>query len=123
MCDIIFLEKRWSSFLNIFMKITLEYDIRKDINLIIESEKIDTSELSSLCNISRTTLIEIKNSNKTTKSVYEKFYSYVYRKKYRLNAVKEELLKEQHQIVLFHGSKNGLSDIYYNGSRKNCDFG
>lgn len=109
--------------MNIFMKITLEYDIRKDINLIIESEKIDTSELSSLCNISRTTLIEIKNSNKTTKSVYEKFYSYVYRKKYRLNSVKEELLKEQHQIVLFHGSKNGLSDIYYNGSRKNCDFG
>ena len=106
-----------------FMKINLEYNIKNDINLIIESEKIDTSELSSLCNISRTTLIEINNTNKTTKSVYEKFYSYVYNKKYRLNAVKEELLKEQNEIVLFHGSKYGLNEILSNGSRSSCDFG
>ena len=62
--------------------------------------------------------------NETIESVYEKFYSYVYDCKYRLNSVKEELLKEStKKTVLFHGSKFGLSYINIDGSRKNCDFG
>ena len=49
--------------------------------------------------------------------------SFIYKNKYRLNSVKEEILKEQNKIILFHGSKNGLTEIKTNGSRNNCDFG
>jgi len=38
-------------------------------------------------------------------------------------SIKEELLKEKYQNVLFHGSKKGLSEITISGSRENCDFG
>ncbi len=49
--------------------------------------------------------------------VYEKIYSYAYERRYRINSVKEELIKEKYQTVLFHGSKNGLSAITETGSR------
>ena len=48
-----------------------------------------------------------------------KFYSYVYNLKYRLNSVKEDLLKETNkQIVLFHGSKFGLKEVCVNGVKE-----
>lgn len=105
------------------MRINLDYRIKDDIEFIKEAEKINEDELSSLTNVSRTTLNEIKNTNKCNLTVCEKIYSYIYKKKYRLNSVKEELLKEQYKKVLFHGSKKGLDEILATGSRNNCDFG
>ncbi len=105
------------------MNIDLDYSIRKDIGFIKEAEKINDDELSKLTGISRTTLNEIEKTNKCSLSVCEKLYSYIYKNKYRLNSVKEEILKEQHKKVLFHGSKKGLSSINPDGSRNNCDFG
>ena len=66
---------------------------------------------------------EIFKKNKTTDGVCEKFYSYAYEHKYRINSVKEELMKEKYKDVLFHGSKEGLSKVTVTGSRENCDFG
>lgn len=105
------------------MRINLDYRIKDDIEFIKEAEKINEDELSSLTNVSRTTLNEIKNTNKCNITVCEKIYSYIYKKKYRLNSVKEELLKEQYKKVLFHGSKRGIDEILATGSRNNCDFG
>ena len=105
------------------MRINLDYRIKDDIEFIKEAEKINEDELSSLTNVSRTTLNEIKNTNKCNLAVCEKIYSYIYKKKYRLNSVKEELLKEQYKKVLFHGSKRGIDEILATGSRNNCDFG
>ena len=105
------------------LKINCNYKISEDIGFILESEKINTVELSDKTKISRTTLDEITKKNKTTDGVYEKFYSYVYENKYRINSVKEELIKEKYKDVLFHGSKNGLSEVTATGSRDNCDFG
>lgn len=105
------------------LKVNLDYNICSDINFILESEKITVLELSQLTNISRSTLLEISKSGKTIKNVYEKLYSYLYNSKYRINTVKEELLKEKFPNVLFHGSKYGLESISIDGSRKNCDFG
>ncbi|MBR4162116.1 MAG: DUF3990 domain-containing protein [Solobacterium sp.] len=100
-----------------------EYKIKEDIGFILESEKMNALELSNITGISRTTLNEIRENGKTTSTVYEKFYSYIYNNNYRINAVKEELIREKYKNVLFHGSKNGLSSITINGSRNNCDFG
>lgn len=105
------------------LKIDCNYRIKEDIEFILESEKINTAELSEKTGISRTTLEEISKSGKTTSSVYEKFYAYAYGNKYRINSVKEELCKEKYGLVLFHGSKNGLTEITISGSRSSCDFG
>lgn len=105
------------------IRVDCGYRIREDIEFILETERMNQSELAGKTKISRTTLEEIIKKGKTTDGVCEKFYSYVYENRYRINSVKEELLKEQHKDVLFHGSKNGLSEITVSGSRENCDFG
>lgn len=105
------------------LKVDLDYRIKDDIELILESERMNNKELSEKTKISRTTLDEIMKKGKTTAAVYEKFYSYAFENKYRINSVKEEILKEKHKTVLFHGSKYGLSEVSTDGSRANCDFG
>lgn len=105
------------------MKIDCEYRIREDIEFIIEAERINKLELSESTGISRTTLDSIEKKGFTTNEVCEKLYSYIYKQNYRLNSVKEELIKEKYGNVLFHGSKYGLSEVTVSGSRNNCDFG
>ena len=105
------------------INIDCEYRIKEDIEFIIETEKINKLELSKKTGISRVTLDGIAKNGTTIDSVYEKFYSYVYDSNYRINAVKEEIIKEKYGEILFHGSKNGLSQVTVTGSRNNCDFG
>ena len=85
------------------INVDCEYKIKEDIEFIIESEKTTKLELSKKTGISRVTLDEISKNGMTTDNVYEKFYSYVYNSNYRINSVKEELIKEKYQDVLFHG--------------------
>ena len=80
-------------------------------------------EFSEKTKVSRTTLDSISKNTKPRDDVYEKIYSYAYENKYRINSVKEDLIKEKYQNVLFHGSKKGLSEITIIGARENCDFG
>lgn len=105
------------------IKVDCEYIIREDIQFISEAERINKSELSSRTGISRTTLEEIAKGGRASGSVCEKFYSFAYENRYRINSVKEELLREKNAGVLFHGSKSGLKEISVAGSRQNCDFG
>lgn len=105
------------------MIINCEYKIREDIGFIMEAEGINKLELSESTGISRSTLDSIEKKGAAANEVCEKLYSYIYEKKYRLNSVKEELIKEKYGNVLFHGSKYGLSDVTVFGSRDNCDFG
>jgi hypothetical protein len=105
------------------MIINYEYNIREDIGFILEAERINKLELSEATGISRSTLDSIEKKGIAGNEVCEKLYSYVYERNYRLNSVKEELLKEKYENVLFHGSKNGLSEVTVSGSRNNCDFG
>lgn len=103
--------------------IDCEYRIREDIGFILETEKLNAAELAKKTKISRTTLEEIAKKGTTTDSVYEKFYSYAYESRYRINTVKEEIAKEKYGNVIFHGSKNGLQTITVTGSKDKCDFG
>lgn len=105
------------------VKVNCEYRIKEDIGFIIEAERINLLELSEATNISRSTLNAIEKRGNASDEVCEKLYSYIYRHNYRINSVKEELIKEKYGNVLFHGSKRGLSDITVSGARKNCDFG
>lgn len=105
------------------IKVNCDYNIKEDIGFILESEKMNCSELSERTKVSRTTLDGIAKQGKTREDVCEKIYSYAYENKYRINSVKEELIKEKYHDVLFHGSKCGLSEVTVSGSRDNCDFG
>lgn len=105
------------------IKVDCEYPIHEDIGFLLEAEKMNMLEFSEKTKISRTTLDGIMKTGKARSDVCEKVYAYAYRNKYRLNAVKEELRKERFQDVLFHGSRNGLTEITTTGSRENCDFG
>lgn len=100
------------------------YNIKTDIEFIMEAEKKNFDEISKESGISRTTLMEIFKSNHTVKKVHEKIYSYIYNLGYRLNSVKEDFLKESNQNkILFHGAKHEINEITSDGSRINCDFG
>lgn len=103
--------------------IDCHYNLKEDIHFILETEKINMLELSERTGISRTTLNEIEKRNSAREDVCEKIYSYIYKNKYRINSVKEELIKEKYGTVLFHGSRDGLSTVTTTGSRNNCDFG
>lgn len=105
------------------LKIDCEYQFRDDLEFILEAEMINLLELAKQTKISRTTLNEIKKGKIPGDKVCEKFYSFVYENKYRINSIKEELLKEKYDDVLFHGSKMGLEGVSVDGSRSNCDFG
>ena len=105
------------------IKVDCDYNIKEDIGFILESEKINSTELSERTKVSRVTLDSIDKQGRAREDVCEKIYAYAYENKYRINAVKEELIKEKYRDVLFHGSKYGLSEITISGSRDNCDFG
>ena len=105
------------------IKVDCDYNIKEDIGFILESEKINNIELSERTKVSRTTLDVIEKQGKARDDVCEKIYAYAYESKYRINSVKEELIKEKYRDVLFHGSKNGLSEVAISGSRDNCNFG
>ncbi len=105
------------------LKVETKIKIKEDIDFILNAENLTILDLSNYIEVSRTTMAKILNGEVTDDSVYEKFYSYVYFKNYRLNKVREEILKEKYSLVLFHGSKNGLEEISTTGSRSFCDFG
>lgn len=105
------------------VEVNCDYNIKDDIEFILEAEKINSLELSERAKVSRTTLVDIQKNGTARHDVCEKIYSYIYERGYRINVVKEELIKERYQDVLFHGSKHGLSEITVMGSRDNCDFG
>ena len=105
------------------IKIDCDYKVKNDLGFILEAERINKSDLSERTKISRTTIDSMAKTDSTTNEVLEKLYSYIYESNYRINSVKEEILKEKYGKILFHGSKQGLSNITVTGSRNNCDFG
>ncbi len=105
------------------IKVDCDYNIKDDVGFILESEKINSTELSERTKVSRTTLDAIEKQGQARDDVCEKIYAYAYENKYRINSVKEELIKEKYRDVLFHGSKYGLSEVTISGSRDSCDFG
>lgn len=102
----------------------LNYKIKDDIEFFLEAEQIDIERLSILTSISRQTLSDILKGKDTNSDTLEKFYSFIYSYGYRLNKIKGEIEKERSkEIILFHGSKNGIKELSIENGRNNCDFG
>ena len=92
------------------IKVACDYNIKEDIGFILESEKINNIEFAERAKVSRTTLEGIVKKGIARDDVCEKIYAYAYNNKYRINSVKEELIKEKYRDVLFHGSKMCIRD-------------
>lgn len=101
----------------------LNFNLLNDISFVSETEDIDLEDFVKITGISKNTVYEIRKNNNISREVHEKFYSFAYKRGYRFNLVKEQILKEINKIVLFHGSKDGMNEIKCDGSRLNCDFG
>ena len=77
------------------IKVACDYNIKGDIGFILESEKINNIEFAERAKVSRTTLEGIVKKGIARDDVCEKIYAYAYNNKYRINSVKEELIKEK----------------------------
>ena len=72
------------------IKVDCDYNIKEDIGFILESEKINSTELSERTKVSRVTLDSIGKQGRARDDVCEKIYAYAYENKYRIKAVQEE---------------------------------
>lgn len=98
----------------------LDYTLRSDMEFLVEAESIQIDKLSDSLGISKSGIYQ----NRASRGALERFYAYAYRRGFRLNSVKEDLLKESSgEKILFHGSKAGLKVVSCEGSRSNRDFG
>ena len=93
--------------------------------MLLLDHKRSLDDLAFESAISRITLEGIlKGKVEAGNDVLEKFYSYLYRNKYRVNLGIEQIVKESSSAkIFFHGSKDGIKEITPNGSRSRCDFG
>ena len=102
-----------------------KYLIKEDLKILIEDANNSLEDLALKTNVSLRTLKNILSENEyPSNETINKIYSFAYTNGYRLNKIKEELLKEKSKnIILFHGAKQEIDTIKKNGSRDTCDFG
>ena len=103
----------------------MTYQIKKDVNTACDSLLLTEDEFANRAGISLRTLQDAYKDVYTLSTI-EKIYDAIYELGLRLNLAKTELYKEElrkDEILLFHGSKFGITTISKNGSRDNCDFG
>ena len=80
-------------------RIGCDYTISKDISFFMEAENINSSDLAKKIKVSRRAIDELLNSDVIKDEVCDKLYSFFYKKKYRINLIKEELLKEKEELI------------------------
>jgi hypothetical protein len=103
----------------------LNFKFKEDIESTLDFKKIGIDYFCEQTEIPKRTLLYAFSHN-PSKKVLEKAYSYIYKLNIRLNNTKSELfeeLKNKNEIVLYHGSKYGIDEIKFDGSREDCDFG
>lgn len=106
-----------------------KYLVSMDLKMIREINDISQMRLAELLNVSMSTVERWeKDKMKMSTSNMEEFYSYAYKNTIDINAIKEQLYKEDYtnekQMVLFHGAKNEINgELDLNQSKNNNDFG
>lgn len=106
----------------------MDYNIKKDIDMICHLEGITTTELADKLDISRTVLYQWIEKGISNKKDLDLFYNYIYHSKHDLKKVKEQLYREElsakNQILLFHGAKTDIQgEIRISKTKEDNDFG
>ena len=104
------------------------YRIDEDCKLFREMRDLSQAELADSLGLGIATIIRWE-SHQTEPAAdnLEKFYSYAYRERVRLNEIKEQFYREEigkAGKLLFHGAKTSIEgEIRCDASRHNNDFG
>ena len=102
------------------------YQFSNDVSFVSDALGLSLEEMLSELGASETSFYHALTEGIVSNSeIIESFYSYAYERGFRLNKAKEEIYGENlddGEILLFHGSSDGIEHISPNGSRKDCDF-
>lgn len=104
----------------------MQYRINEDLKIIRDMLQLSQEQLAEEIDVERKTIIRIENNmNYPTNETIEKIYEYAYRKKIKINKIKEMFYKEElTNKVIFHGSKKEIEgEISPFYGRNNNDFG
>ncbi len=101
------------------------YSFKDDVEKCCDILDISKKEFANKAGAKFRTLQEALDGTPNSE-ILEKTYNAFYKLGIRLNVAKTEVYQENlspSQILLFHGSRNGIDDINPDGARDNCDFG
>lgn len=106
----------------------MELRVYEDIEVILTLLEMTIQEFANEVGVSYSTVCRWKEPGETVSLAnLEKIYEYAFKKRIRLNKIKEQLFREEcleNHVLLFHGAKTDISgDISVEKSRKNNDFG
>ena len=106
----------------------MELRVYEDIEVILTLLEMTIQEFANEIGVSYSTVSRWKEPGEAVSPAnLEKIYEYAFKKRIRLNKIKEQLFREEcleNHVLLFHGAKtNILGDISIEKSRKNNDFG
>lgn len=106
----------------------MEFRVYEDIEVILTLLDMTIQEFANELGVSYSTVSRWKERGETVSPAnLEKIYEYAFKKRIRLNKIKEQLFREEcleDHALLFHGAKTDISGrISVERSRKNNDFG
>lgn len=106
----------------------MEFRVYEDIEVILTLLDMTIQEFANELGVSYSTVSRWKERGETVSPAnLEKIYEYAFKKRIRLNKIKEQLFREEcleDNALLFHGAKTDISGrISVERSRKNNDFG
>lgn len=106
----------------------MDFRVYEDIEVILTLLEMTIQEFANEIGVSYSTVSRWKEPGETVSLAnLEKIYEYAFKKRIRLNKIKEQLFREEcleNHVLLFHGAKTDiLGDISVEKSRKNNDFG
>ena len=106
----------------------MEFCVYEDIEVILTLLDVTIQEFANELGVSYSTVSRWKERGENVSPAnLEKIYEYAFKKRIRLNKIKEQLFREEcleDHALLFHGAKTDISGrISVERSRKNNDFG
>lgn len=107
----------------------MNFEIRQDIDSVLEITGLTIEELANELKVTRSTVSNWLNERVNISDRHlDAFYSYVYRKGIRLNRIKEQFYREdminKNEVLLFHGAKTMIEGELSLGHNKRInDFG
>lgn len=106
----------------------MEFRVYEDIEVILTLLEMTIQEFANELGVSYSTVSRWKEPGETVSPAnLEKIYEYAFKKRIRLNKIKEQLFREEcleNHALLFHGAKTDISGhVSVEKSRRNNDFG
>ena len=106
----------------------MEFCVYEDIEVILTLLDVTIQEFANELGVSYSTVSRWKERGENVSPAnLEKIYEYAFKKRIRLNKIKEQLFREEcleNHALLFHGAKTDISGhISVEKSRRNNDFG